>query len=95
MKGTGAACGSIFLAKNFEKLLRDHLGPHCQEVLTPKRVQEAVTQFEGKLKLNFNPYEDYCDNEFEIPLPGAPDIPSVNLEAGYLKLTKYCPFKGN
>lgn len=93
MSGTGAACGSIFLTKNFEKLLRDHLGPHCQKVLTPKRLMEAVKHFEGQLKLNFDPYDQtYCDNEFEIPLPGAPDIPSVNLETGYLKLTKYCSF---
>lgn len=87
--GTGEACGAVFVTRNFEKLLHERLGPHSQKVLTPKRMMEAVRNFDGNLKLNFDPYDESCDKEFEIPLPGAPDIPSVGLEEGYLKLSKY------
>jgi hypothetical protein len=70
--------------------LHERLGPHSQKVLTPKRLLEAIRHFEGNLKLNFDPYDQtFCDEEFEIPLPGAPDILSIDLEAGYLKLSKY------
>jgi hypothetical protein len=88
-RGTGEACGAIFLTRNFEKLLHERLGPHSQEVLTRKRMIDAVKNFEGNLKLNFDRYDPDCGTEFEIPLPGAPDVPDVGLEEGYLKLTKY------
>jgi hypothetical protein len=33
-----------------------------------------------------------CDAEFEIHLRGAPEMPHIGLEEGYLKLTKYGKF---
>ena len=78
----------MFLTKNFEKLLHDRLGEHSREVLTPKRIREAVRNFEGTLKLTFDHFDQSCDETFEIPLPGAPDIPTLGLEEGYLKLSR-------
>jgi hypothetical protein len=40
------------------------------------------------IKYQFNPLSSDCDTEFEISIPGASDVPSIGLEAGYLRLTK-------
>lgn len=90
--GTGAACGAVFLNRNFEKLLHERLDPHDPKVLTPKRLMEAVRNFEGNLKFSFDPFSEECEDEFEVPLPGAPDIPRVGLEEGYIKLSKHRAF---
>ena len=49
------------------------------DILTPKRVAEAVKTFEQDIKFTFNPYSDDEEDSFEIPLPGAPDIPQLKL----------------
>lgn len=86
--GTGAACGAVFLNRNFEKLLHERIDSQDPGVLTPRRLIEAVRNFEGNLKFAFDPFSEDCDDEFEVPLPGAPNIPGIGLEEGYLKLTK-------
>lgn len=86
--GTGAACGAIFLTDNFEKLLHQRLGARSQEVLTPKRLDYAVKSFEGYLKCNFDFFSEDCEKEFDIPLPGAPDIPEIGLNDGEISLSK-------
>jgi hypothetical protein len=55
----------------------------------------AIKNFEGNLKFVFDPFSEDCDDEFEVPLPGAPDIPDIGLEEGYLKLSKYQFCLGN
>jgi hypothetical protein len=89
--GMGAACGSIYLDKGFEDLLRARLGEKADELLTPKRLSGTQRHFDTLIKCQYNPYE-YCEEEYEIPLPGAPDQPEIALEGGYLKLTKFDPY---
>jgi hypothetical protein len=48
----------------------------------------AVKSFEGATKFQFDPFSEDCDAEFEVPLRGAPDIPNIGLEDGYLKITR-------
>jgi len=48
----------------------------------------AVKSFEGAIKFQFDPFSEACNAEFEVPLRGAPDIPNIGLEDGYLKVTK-------
>jgi len=88
--GTGGACGAIFLTEYFKELLIEKIGPENKDVLTPRRVAEAVNSFERNIKFTYDPYtvSDQEDN-FEIPLPGAPDLPDINLLEGYLTLSRH------
>jgi hypothetical protein len=87
-QGSGAACGALFLNKGFEDLLRRKLGDLTESVLKPKRLEEALRYFENSIKRAFNPFDASCDEEYEIPLSGARDVPRIGLEDGYLKLSK-------
>jgi len=49
----------------------------------------AVKAFEGGIKFQFDPYDEDCEQEYEIPLRGAPDIPDLDLHDGYLTIRKY------
>jgi hypothetical protein len=40
------------------------------------------------LKLNFDFFSEDCEKEFDIPLPGAPDIPDIGLNDGEITLSK-------
>jgi hypothetical protein len=88
-EGSGAACGAIFLNKGFEDLLRKKLGNQANAILTVRRLSEAIRYFENSIKRAFNPFDDACDDEYDIPLSGARDMPSIDLEDGYLKLSKF------
>jgi hypothetical protein len=57
--------------------------------LTGRRLAEIDRWFEYTIKSRFNPYEETCETEFEIPISGVPDDLDVGLEEGYLKLLKY------
>jgi hypothetical protein len=87
--GTGGACGAAYLNSEFENLLQNKLGPKAAEVLTPRRVQEAMRSFETTIKCQFNPYLPDCEAEYEIPLPGTQDVAKIGLEGGFIKLTRY------
>ena len=89
--GTGAACASVYLDQNFESLLRRKLGDQAAKLLTKRRLADSVRHFDTVIKRQYNPYEDRCDDEFEIPFAGAQDIPEIGLEEGYLMLSKYIP----
>jgi hypothetical protein len=87
--GSGAACGAVFLNKGFEELLRKKFGGRGESILTPKRLADAVRFFEGSIKVAFNPYDDWSENEYDVPLGVMDDIPEIGLDDGYLKLTKF------
>lgn len=89
--GTGAACGSMFLNRGFEELLRAKLGRFADEILTPYCLEEAFSMFDTRLKCQFNPLSRDCEREFRIPLPGARNVFHIGLEGGFLKLSKYTP----
>jgi hypothetical protein len=86
--GTGAACGSVYLDKVFEELVREKFGEYTRPFLTNKRLATLVRHFDSSIKREYNPYSEDCDDEFEIPVAGAMDIPEINLEDGYLRLSK-------
>jgi hypothetical protein len=88
-RGTGAACGAEYLNAGFEQLVRRKMGSLASEILNPRRTAEILRNFETVIKYQFNPLSSECDAEFEIPIPGASDVPSIGLEAGYLKLKRY------
>ena len=88
-EGSGAACGAIFLNKGFENLLRKKLGQHAKTILSTRRLVEAIRYFENSIKRAFNPYDPSCDDEYDIPLSGAKDVPEIGLEDGYFKLSKF------
>jgi hypothetical protein len=87
--GSGAACGAVFLNKGFEDLLREKLGGKAESILTSKRLVEAVRFFESSIKVAFNPYDEYTEDEFEVPMGSIGDVLEIGLEDGYLKLSKF------
>jgi hypothetical protein len=64
------------------------LGGHAARVLTDKRLAEAKHCFETSIKIQFDGFDSEFDDDFEVPLNGADDLPDCGLEAGYLKLNK-------
>jgi hypothetical protein len=87
--GTGAACGAVYLDQNFEKLIRDRFGDKADAVLTDRRLKDMVRNFDMQIKRVFNPFDARCDSEFELPVTGVSDMPEINLEDGYLTLTRF------
>lgn len=87
-----ALCGSLHLDKGFEELLRARLGRFADGVLTPRVLLGAQRHFENLIKCQYNPYDEYTEEEYEIPLTGAPDRPEIALEGGFLNLTKLRSF---
>jgi hypothetical protein len=78
----------VYLDEGFEALLKMKMGRHVATIWTPKRAFEAEKYFDARLKRNFNPYDSDCEASYEIPLVGAPDVPEIGLEAGYLMLRR-------
>jgi hypothetical protein len=64
------------------------MGSLASKILSPRCTAEVIRNFETTIKYQFNPLSSDCDAEFEISIPGALDVPSIGLEAGYLRLTK-------
>jgi hypothetical protein len=81
----------MYLNAGFASLINSKLGSFAVEVLDERRVAEAKRCFESSIKCNFNPLASYCEDQYEIPLPGARDIPCMGLEGGFLTLSKYIP----
>ena len=91
--GTGAACGSIYLDENFEKLIRKRFQEHGQEsLLTERRLWDIVRHFDTSIKRQYNPFDESCDDEFEISVGISQDIPEMGLLDGYLKLSRLTSF---
>lgn len=86
--GTGAACGSIYLDQGFETLLRNKFGEAGNRDLDDKRLAELVRHFDNHIKPQFNPFDSMAETEFEIPVSGIQDMPSIGLRDGYLMLTR-------
>jgi len=86
--GTGAACGAMYLNDGFERLLRQKLGPKAEETLKARTLAEALRNFETQIKCQFNPL-GICQGFFEVPIPGAPDLPDIGLEGGFITLSRY------
>jgi hypothetical protein len=69
-------------------VLREKLGEHADTLLKPRTLAEAINHFDTSIKRQFNPYSTDCEEEYEIPLTGALDMPALNVVAGYLTLQK-------
>jgi hypothetical protein len=77
------------LDEGFEDLVREKLGRDAVSLLKPRTLAELHRYFDSAIKGQFNPYDEECEEEYEIPIIGAPDKPAINLVAGYLKLQKF------
>ena len=72
--------GSAFLKRRFEDAVRQRLGVHGDEL-------EKL----GHLSLSgiMDGFEQYTPNEhLTIPVRGAPDIPEIGLESGYITMER-------
>jgi hypothetical protein len=89
-KATEGACGTIYLNARYEALIRRKLDPHADKLLTPKRLDANLRFFDAVLKPGFNNHSKEMEEfGFQIPLPGAPDIPSIGLKDERMMITKY------
>jgi hypothetical protein len=79
----------MYLNDGFERLVRSKLGSRHADILIGRRLAEVLKHFDSTIKCQFNPLVPGCEEEHEIPIPGAEDIPSIGLEAGFLTLRKY------
>jgi hypothetical protein len=86
--GTGGACGGILLSRRFEEFLKQLLRDGEQEI-SEMSLKVAMNTFEGNIKINFNPFENDCEEVFEVPITGVRDYPHIGLENGVLKLSKH------
>jgi Ethanolamine utilization protein EutJ (predicted chaperonin) len=68
--------------------LQQRLGSRARDVLKGQTLAGAVHHFELAIKLIFNAWSDSCPSHFEIPLRGAPNIPELSLNEGYLTISK-------
>jgi hypothetical protein len=77
----------------FKDVLRSKLGRHAQEVLTHQVIENACVIFQDEIKRKVcNPYEnDYDTEPYLVRVMGAPEIPSIGLESGFLEFQKSCP----
>lgn len=67
-------------------MLKRKLGDHADKILTPRLLETLKNDFDNGIKRNFD--ED-LEEEPEIEMGNAPDIPEIDLEDGLLKLTLY------
>ena len=79
---TSEACGSLQLGEEFGSLLRLRLGVRATEILNRRRTADTLRHFDTFVKRQFNPYDRDCDQAYDIPIAGAPDVPEIGLEEG-------------
>lgn len=79
----------MYLNDGFERLIRRKLGERAQEILNARTLAEALRNFETQIKCQFNPEGSGCQSFFEVPIPGAPDLPEIELEGGFMTLSRY------
>ncbi|EEH37287.2 hypothetical protein PAAG_07568 [Paracoccidioides lutzii Pb01] len=85
--GGGSQCGSTFLNRKFEELLMRKLNG---KPISKNAKAMAMSHFEKEAKRNFGTEdddEDEEDIEFQIPIPGVEDDPSVGISAGFLEMS--------
>lgn len=91
--GTGALCGGVFLNLRFQELVKSRMGEAAFKNLCerkPKSWAIALKYFEDYVKKNFDPLdsqEEYDDNKFNVPLPGAEDDVSAGIDCGFITLS--------
>src|SRR5271169_81299 len=85
--GTRGLCGATYLDQGFESLLRQRLTRSGNLNVSEGSISRTLGSFEH-IKQEFNPYEAECEMEYEIAIPGAPDVPEIGLEEGYLMLSR-------
>jgi hypothetical protein len=74
--------------EGFENLIRNifkRVGIHKIE---KKILGELLRSFQSQIKAQFNPMVSDGQNEYEVAVPGIPDMPQIGLRDGYLALTK-------
>jgi hypothetical protein len=78
----------VFLNAEFENLVRGRLGNRVDDVLSERALSVSMEMFNSWIKCTFDPDDEDGEDEYDIPLPGAPQIPEIELQGGYLRLSK-------
>lgn len=78
--GTGAACASVYLDQAFIALFEKKLGKKAKTILRKRGVDELVRHFDQNIKRIYDPYDDWCDEEFDVGLGGLRMIKLLGLK---------------
>ncbi|KAL9604108.1 MAG: hypothetical protein Q9219_000696 [cf. Caloplaca sp. 3 TL-2023] len=82
--GTGDYCGSTFIARAFESLLRERMGSHYQ-MLSETVKQQAMKNFEAvKMAMRDDPAQQH----FYVNLPGIGDIDESIVHSGNFHISR-------
>jgi hypothetical protein len=68
-------------------MLKTKLGDQANTILTTRVMENIKSEFNINIKRNFD--ED-SEEEYEVDMGRAPDMPEIGLEEGMLKLSMYC-----
>ncbi|THW78269.1 actin-like ATPase domain-containing protein, partial [Aureobasidium pullulans] len=91
--GMGALCGGVYLNRRFEDLVRSRMGSDKFDAFRKRKPQSwpiAIRFFEDYVKRNFDPkdsQDEWDDDTFNVPLTGAKDDASANIENGLIILS--------
>jgi hypothetical protein len=76
------------LGKHFEEFLYQRFEKLAPDALESQYISRAVDEFNSRVKMYFNPYDDSLCSDVQLPIFGAPSCPQVGLEYGYLKIAE-------
>lgn len=81
----------MILDERFEDFLEDTLSTDRFEKLSLQARDAARNYWLDTVKPNFdgNENDDFEELEWAVPLPGAQDDPSIDLEGNFLRIDKY------
>lgn len=63
------------------------MGDYAEQILKPNCLEEVLKYFDTFLKVEFR--DDESIPFFNIPIPGAPNIPEIGIEDGFMIMTTY------
>ncbi|GAM40337.1 Hsp70 family protein [Talaromyces pinophilus] len=91
VEGTGGVCGSMILDERFEHFLENILGFEAFDLLSDHTRDGTLRFWQDTIKVQFTGTD--CEDDFDyvgwrLPLPGTEDNGEIELEGGYLQLSK-------
>jgi hypothetical protein len=92
LTASGGICGSMILDERFEDLLKQLFGKTEYENMPSKTKEMAMKYWQDHVKPSFVGEladDEFSDVDYVVPIPGARDNPKIDLEGGFLLLTKY------
>lgn len=91
LTSSGGICGSMLLDERFEELLEQLFGQTAYMTMPQKTREVAMKYWQDHVKPRYvGRLEDdgFSDVDYFVPIPGASDNPDIDLEGGFLQLSR-------